>query len=364
MRGAEAISDRTTTAGPRARRLPADHPQLPPERVGVLLINLGTPDATDYWSMRRYLNEFLSDRRVIDYSPWFWQPLLQLVILTKRPFTSGAAYRKIWDRERNDSPLRIITRSQAEKLAARLQAAHPEVTVDWAMRYGNPSTPAVLERMVREGCTRILLMALYPQYASPTTATAYDRAFEALRSMKWQPAVRTLPPYHDHPLYIEVLAQSIRTHLEGLDFEPQKILFSYHGMPLRFLHEGDPYHCHCMKTTRLVKERLGLPDDRVMVVFQSRFGSEEWLQPYLDETLEALPGQGVRRIAVVSPAFVTDCVETLEEIAETGRESFLEAGGERFAYIPCLNDSDRHIDLLETLAREELAGWVGTARDG
>lgn len=345
----------------QARIRPAGHPQLPEQRIGVLLINLGTPDATDYWSMRRYLNEFLSDRRVIDYSPWFWQPLLQLVILSKRPFTSGAAYRRIWDRERNDSPLRIITRSQAEKLAQRLQAAHPEVMVDWAMRYGNPSTPAVLERMVRAGCSRVLLMALYPQYASPTTATAYDRAFEALRQMKWQPAVRTLPPYHDHPLYIEVLSESIQTHLAQLDFAPQKILFSYHGMPLRFLHEGDPYHCHCMKTTRLVKERLGLADDQVMVVFQSRFGSEEWLKPYLDETLVALPQQGVKRIAVVSPAFVADCVETLEEIAEVGRESFLEAGGEKFTYIPCLNDSDRHIDLLESLARNELAGWVKAA---
>lgn len=327
----------------------------------MLLINLGTPDAPDYWSMRRYLSEFLSDRRVIDYSPWFWQPLLQLVILSKRPFTSGAAYWRIWDKERNDSPLRIITRRQAEKLAQRFQHRHPDILVDWAMRYGHPSIPSVIERLLRDGCRRLLLMALYPQYASPTTASAYDRAFAALQQvrMRWQPAVRTLPPYYDHPRYIEVLAESIRHHLAQLDFEPQKILFSYHGMPVRFLRDGDPYHCHCMKTTRLVRERLGLPEERVLVVFQSRFGSEEWLQPYLDATLRELPRRGVKRIAVVSPAFVADCVETLEEIAEVGRESFLAAGGERFAYIPCLNDSDGHIDLLETLAREELAGWLG-----
>jgi ferrochelatase len=360
----EVLERRMERARVEGGPLPADHPSLPPARIGVLLLNLGTPDATDYWSMRRYLSEFLSDPRVIDYPAWLWQPLLQLVILSKRPFSKGKEYEAIWNRELNESPLKTVTRSQAAKLAARLAGRRPEIRVDWAMRYGNPSTPAVLERMVRAGCSRILLMALYPQYASPTTATAYDRAFEALRKMKWQPAVRTLPPYHDHPMYIEVLSESIQAHLAQIDFEPQKILFSYHGMPERFLHEGDPYHCHCMKTTRLVKERLGLADDQVMVVFQSRFGSEEWLKPYLDETLVALPKQGVKRIAVVSPAFVADCVETLEEIAEVGRESFLEAGGEKFSYIPCLNDSDRHIDLLETLARAELAGWLGDACAG
>ncbi len=342
----------------RPAAAPGDHPALATERIGVLLLNLGTPDGTDYWSMRRYLNEFLSDRRVIDYSPLFWQPLLQLVILTKRPFTSGRAYRRIWNRERDESPLKTITRSQAEKLAARLRTTHPGILVDWAMRYGNPSIPSVLERMVEQGCRRLLLMALYPQYAAPSTATAYDRAFTALQRMKWQPAVRTMPSYHDHPTYIAAVADSIRDHLAGLDFEPQLLVMSFHGMPERCLAEGDPYACQCHKTARLVREALGWPEERLMVCFQSRFGSEEWLKPYLDETLERLPKEGITRIAAVSPAFAADCLETLEEIAVEGRRSFLEAGGEAFAYIPCLNDGERHIDLLEELARRELAGWV------
>ncbi len=344
------------TARPAAA--PEDHPPLPKERIGVLLLNLGTPDATDYWSMRRYLNEFLSDRRVIDYSPLYWQPLLQLVILSKRPFTSGRGYRKIWNRERDESPLKTITRSQCEKLAARLRRDHPEILVDWAMRYGNPPIATVLERMVAAGARRLLLMALYPQYAAPSTATAYDKAFAALQRMKWQPAVRTLPSYHDHPGYIAAVADSIRDHLADLDFTPQLLIMSFHGMPERCLAEGDPYACQCHKTARLVREALGWPEERLMVCFQSRFGSEEWLKPYLDETLERLPKEGITKIATVSPAFAADCLETLEEIAVEGRRSFLEAGGEKFTYIPCLNDGDRHIALLEELARRELAGWI------
>ncbi len=338
--------------------LPADHPRLPPARIGVLLLNLGTPDATDYWSMRRYLSEFLSDRRVIDYPAWLWQPLLQLVILSKRPFSKAKEYRAIWNTELDESPLKTVTRSQAAKLAERFAARHPQVLVDWAMRYGNPSIPSVLRRMVEQGCRRVLLMALYPQYAAPTTATAYDKAFDTLKTLKWQPAVRTLGPYHDHPTYIRLLAESIRTHLSGLDFTPDLLLMSYHGVPKRFLLEGDPYHCHCQKTSRLVREALGWPPEKVMVVFQSRFGREEWLQPYLDETLAELPAKGFKKIAVISPAFVTDCLETLEEIATAGKETFLSAGGERFTYIPCLNDTDAHIDLLEELALGELAGWL------
>jgi len=344
------------------RVLPADHPPLKPRKIGVVLLNLGTPDGTDYWSMRRYLNEFLSDRRVIDYSPWFWQPLLQLVILTKRPFSSGHAYETIWNKELDESPLRTITRAQAEKLGQTLAGEDGELMIDWAMRYGNPSIPSVLERLVAEGCDRLLLMALYPQYAAPTTATAYDKAFEALRTMRWQPAVRTMPPYHDEPGYIELIAESVRRHLAGLDFEPEKLVMSYHGLPKRYLLEGDPYHCHCQKTSRLVREALSWPEERVMVCFQSRFGSEAWLQPYLDETLERLPKEGTKRIAVISPAFSTDCVETLEEINQQGRESFLEAGGEKFAYIPCLNDEDGHIGFLADLARRELSGWLGADR--
>jgi protoporphyrin/coproporphyrin ferrochelatase len=345
-------------AGVVAAAVPPDHPRIEPLKTGVVLLNLGTPDATDYWSMRRYLGEFLSDRRVIDYPAWLWQPLLQLVILSKRPTSKGKDYESIWNKELDESPLKTVTRSQSDKLAARLAARSPHLLVDWAMRYGNPSIKSVLDRLVERGCRRLLLMALYPQYAAPTTATAYDKAFDALKQMRWQPAVRTMGPYHDHPRYIEVLARSIRDHLAGLDWQPDLVVFSYHGMPKRLLLSGDPYHCHCQKTTRLVRERLGWPVEKTMVCFQSRFGSEEWLQPYLDKTMEQLPAQGVRSIAVVSPAFATDCLETLEEIQVENREIFLHAGGERFTYIPCLNDGDAHIALIEELALAELGGWL------
>ncbi len=338
--------------------LPPDHPEVPPRRIGVVLLNLGTPDGTDYRSMRRYLSEFLSDRRVIDYSPWLWQPLLQLVVLTRRPFSSGAAYRSIWNEDRDESPLRTITRSQAEKLASALAGRHPGIVVDWAMRYGNPAIGPVLERMVAGGCDRVALMALYPQYAAPTTATAYDKAFEALMKMRRQPAIRTMGPYHDDPGYIDLLARSIERHLATLDWTPERLIVSYHGLPRRYLMSGDPYHCMCQKTTRLVRERLGWSEQRIMTCFQSRFGPEEWLQPYLDQTLEHLPREGTKRIAVISPAFVADCVETLEEIDQEGRQSFLAAGGEKFTYIPCLNDDDAHIDFLATLAEREISGWV------
>jgi protoporphyrin/coproporphyrin ferrochelatase len=351
-----AVLDRVAEAGISERA--ADHPVVVPDRVGVLLLNLGTPDGTSYRPMRRYLSEFLSDRRVIDYSPWLWQPLLQLVILSRRPQSSGHGYAKIWNTERDESPLKTVTRAQAEKLADRLEAASPKIMVDWAMRYGNPSTPAVLERMVTAGCRKVLLMALYPQYSSASTASAYDKAFTALMTMRWQPAIRTMPPYHDHPLYIELLARSVREHLAGLDWEPQLLIMSYHGLPKRYLLEGDPYHCHCQKTSRLVREALGWAPEQVMVCFQSRFGREEWLQPYLDVTLDELPSRGIKRIAVISPAFASDCLETLEEIDVQNRERFLAAGGEQFTYIPCLNDSDAHIGLLEELALDEMCGWV------
>ena len=344
------------TAKPAEKAVPAEPRRG--EGVGVLLINLGTPDATDYWSMRRYLSEFLSDRRVIDYSPWFWQPLLQLVILTRRPFTSGRAYREIWNRERDEGPLKTYTRNQAEKLQQRLAAIAPGITVDWAMRYGRPSIPDVLAAMTARGCRRILAMALYPQYAAASTATAYDRLFGALQGMKWQPAVRTLPPYFDHPGYIAALARRVTDHLARLDFEPQLLLTSYHGMPARSVEEGDPYYHQCLVTSEQLRRALGWPEERILVCFQSRFGSEEWLKPYLDETLEELPQRGIRRIAVISPAFAADCLETLEEIAISGRDRFVAAGGEAFTYIPCLNDGEDHIALLEELARRELAGWI------
>jgi protoporphyrin/coproporphyrin ferrochelatase len=364
---AAAVLDRAreeADAGPAPARaatgpLPADHPPVVEGKVGVLLLNLGTPEGTSYWPMRRYLSEFLSDRRVIDYPPWLWQPLLQLVILSRRPRTSGHAYEQIWNKELDESPLKTVTRAQAERLGERLRARFGAgVVVDWAMRYGQPSTASVIERMVGQGCRRLALMALYPQYAAPTTATAYDKAFEALARVRWQPSVRTMAPYFDRPTYIRLLAESVRDHLAMLDWEPELLVLSYHGLPKRYLLEGDPYHCQCQKTTRLVREALGWGPERVMTCFQSRFGREEWLQPYLDETLGALPGRGVKRVAVISPAFAADCLETLEEIDVQNRELFLKAGGERFAYIPCLNDGDGHIDLLQELALDELAGWV------
>jgi ferrochelatase len=343
---------------PKESPLPDGHPRVEAARIGVVLLNLGTPEGTSYWPMRRYLSEFLSDRRVIDYPRWLWQPLLQLVILSKRPLTSGHAYASIWNTDLDESPLKTITRAQAEGLAARLEGRFPGVAVDWAMRYGQPATGAVLERLVARGCRRLVMMALYPQYSASTTATAYDKAFEALARMRWQPAVRTMPPYFDRPAYARLLADSVRDHLAMLDWEPELLVMSYHGLPKRYLLEGDPYHCHCQKTSRLVREELGWPEGRVMTCFQSRFGREEWLQPYLDVTLEELPKRGVKRVAVISPAFASDCIETLEEIDVQNRERFLKAGGEHFAYIPCLNDSEGHIDLLEELAADELAGWA------
>lgn len=342
-----------------AGHLPAGHPPVLSERIGVILANLGTPDATDYWSMRRYLNEFLSDRRVIDAPRWFWQPLLQGVILTKRPFSSGANYRKIWNAEKDESPLRTITRDQTEALAATLRERHGDrIVVDYAMRYGNPSTASVIERLAREGCRRIVFFPLYPQYSATTTATANDEAFRALMTLRWQPALRTVPAYFDHPLYIEALAQSVEEALAGLPERPDVIVTSYHGMPERYLTEGDPYHCHCMKTTRLLRERLGPDAGEIVVTFQSRFGREEWLKPYTVEEVARLAQAGKRRIAILAPVFSADCVETLEEIREEIRHSFEAAGGEEFTYIPCLNARPAHIEMMAAIVERELAGWV------
>ncbi len=338
---------------------PAEHPRLPPARVGVVLANLGTPDATDYWSMRRYLNEFLSDRRVIDVPRWFWQPLLQLVILSKRPFSSGENYRKIWNTDRDESPLLTTTRAQAEAVAAEMAALHGDrVIVDFAMRYGNPSTASVIERLRAKGCERLLFFPLYPQYSAPTTATANDQAFRVLMGLRWQPAVRTVPAYHDHPLYIEALARSVEAACAALPSPPDVLVTSYHGMPERYLREGDPYHCHCRKTTRLLVERLGPAAGEVVVAFQSRFGREEWLKPYTVEEVARLARAGRKRIAVVAPAFSADCVETLEEINGEIRHAFLEAGGEEFTYIPCLNADPAHIAMIVTILEQELSGWV------
>ncbi|EWG98811.1 ferrochelatase [Halomonas sp. BC04] len=336
----------------------ADHPPVAKPKIGILLANLGTPDATDYWSMRRYLNEFLSDKRVVDYPDWKWQPLLQLIILTKRPFSSGKAYRGIWNTENDESPLLTITRQQTHKIAEGLEALYgDEVVVDFCMRYGNPSTDSVLRRMQAQGCERILFFPLYPQYASPTTATANDQAFRTLMKLKWQPAFRTVPAYFDEPAYLDALAASVEEAYAVAESRPEVLVASYHGVPKRYLMEGDPYHCQCQKTTRLLKERLGWPDDAIVTAFQSKFGPEEWVGPATVEHVAELARRGHKHIAVVSPAFSADCVETLEEIEEEIKESFLDAGGERFTYIPCLNDRDDHIAALIAVIRRELSGW-------
>ncbi len=339
--------------------MPADHPPVKPEKIGVLLANLGTPDGYDYWSMRRYLSEFLSDRRVIDYNPWFWQPLLQLVILSKRPFSSGAAYKSIWNHEANESPLMTITKLQTEKFRAVMRERYGDrVVVDFCMRYGNPSTKTKTRALVEQGCRKILFFPLYPQYAGATTATANDEFSRILGAEKWQPSVRTVPAYFDRAGYIDALAQSVERAYGGLEGPPDILVCSYHGLPKRYLTEGDPYHCHCQKTTRLLQERLGWKDSQIITTFQSRFGPEEWLQPYTVEEVARLAASGKKKIAVIAPAFSADCIETLEEINEEIRVSFEGAGGEEFTYIPCLNDDDAHIEALTDIIGENLKGWI------
>ena len=341
----------------RAVRLPADHAPVVAGKIGVLLVNLGTPEGTSYWPMRRYLSEFLSDRRVIEWSPLFWQPILQGIVLSVRPKKSGRLYASIWNRERNESPLRTFTRAQAEKLAAEL-AGETEIVVDWAMRYGRPSIAERLDALKAKGAERVLLFPLYPQYSATTTATVNDKAFDALKAMRWQPALRTVPPYFDEPVYIDALAESIERHFVALDFEPEVLIASYHGLPKSYFEKGDPYHCHCQKTSRLLMERLGWRAGRLLTTFQSRFGPEEWLQPYTDKTVERLASEGVKRIAIVNPGFVADCLETLEEIAVQNREIFLHNGGEKFSHVPCLNDSPAGMRVITSVVLRELRGWL------
>ena len=344
----------------RLAHAPANHPKVKKAKVGVLLANLGTPDGYDYWSVRRYLNEFLSDKRVVDISDWIWQPLLQLIILTKRPFTSGANYKLIWNHDKNESPLLTITRDQTTKIAAQLAGVYGEdVMVDFAMRYGNPTTESKVRMMVEAGCEKILFFPLYPHYAGATSATANDAFFRALMKEKRQPAARVVAEYFDHPLYIEALAQSVERVYAGLDRRPDVLVTSYHGMPKRYLMEGDPYHCQCAKTSRLLRERLGWDKGAIDLTFQSVFGREEWLKPYTVEHVAELAKAGKKNIAVMAPAFSADCIETLEEINGEIRESFMHAGGEVFTYIPCLNDEAPHIAALVQVIRDNLAGWVG-----
>jgi ferrochelatase len=329
---------------------PPDHPPIQTRKVGVLLINLGTPDEASPKAVRRYLAEFLSDKRVVEIPSLLWQPILRGIILTTRPKKSAHAYGLVW--REDGSPLAAFTRAQA---AALKDAFGPDVIVDWAMRYGNPAIADRLAAMKASGCDRILIAPLYPQYCAATTATANDKAFAALAGMRWQPAIRTLPPYHDDPAYIDALAVSVRASLATLGFEPQAIVASFHGMPQRTLELGDPYHCHCQKTARLLGEALGKD---TIVTFQSRFGRAKWLEPATDATLAALPAQGIERVAIVAPGFSADCLETLEELNIRGRESFLGAGGTDFAYLPCLNDSPESVSMLTTIMSRELAGWT------
>jgi ferrochelatase len=327
-------------------------------RVGVLLVNLGTPDATDYWSMRRYLKEFLSDRRVIEVPRAIWWPILNGIILTTRPGRKGRDYASIWNTERDESPLRTITRSQAEKLAERLAPTSDRLVVDWAMRYGNPSIASRLEALTAAGCERILVVPLYPQYAAATTATVADKAFDALKAMRWQPAVRIAPPWHDEPVYVEALAASLKADLAALDWEPEVIVASFHGIPKSYFEKGDPYYCHCAKTMRLLRAATGLDETRLRMTFQSRFGKAEWLKPYTDHTIAELARSGVRRLAVITPGFAADCLETIEEIGVENAEIFHAAGGEKFHRVACLNDAPGGLDVIETVVRRELGGWI------
>ncbi len=337
--------------------LPPDHPPIPSRRIGVLLVNLGTPDATDYWSMRRYLKEFLSDRRVIEENRLKWWLVLNLIILTVRPARKGRDYDKIWNKDRNESFLKTITRSQSDKIGEAL-SGDSRILVDWAMRYGNPSIKSRLDAMQQAGCDRILIVPLYPQYAAATSATVCDKAFEALTQMRWQPSVRIAPAYFDRPAYIEALATSLEENFAKLTFKPDVILASFHGMPQEYLEKGDPYYCQCHATARLLRERLKLDDKQLMMTFQSRFGPAEWLKPYTDATVKALAERGVKNLAVITPGFSSDCLETLEEIAMENAEIFRHAGGENFAAIPCLNDSPGGIAVIRDVVMRELQGWL------
>jgi len=326
----------------------------------VLLVNLGTPEATDYWSMRRYLKEFLWDRRVIEAPRWLWWPILNFIILMRRPSVKGKDYASIWNNERDEGPLKTITRAQSEKLGAAMSimANQRPVVVDWAMRYGKPSIAHRLAHLQSEGCDRILLVPLYPQYCAATSATVCDKAFDALKTMRWQPTLRVAAPYYEDPAYIDALAASTRASLAKLDFTPEVILASFHGIPQEYFDKGDPYFCHCAKTTRLLREALGLSSEQLRMTFKSRFGVAQWLKPYTDQKVQALGAAGVKRMAIITPGFAADCLETLEEIGVENAEYFHEAGGEKFAHLPCLNDTDEGMKALEAVTRRELMGWV------
>ncbi len=330
--------------------LPIDHPPVATPKVGVLLVNLGTPDEPTTPAVKRYLKQFLSDRRVVEIPPLLWQPILRAIILNTRPQKSAEAYAKVWTEK--GSPLAFFTAGQAEALQERMTGI---ADVRYAMRYGNPSVADQLAAMKAAGCNRILIAPLYPQYSGATTGTVLDEAYATLTAMRWHPAIRTLPAYHDDARYIGALKASIEASLAKLDFVPDALVISFHGMPERTLHLGDPYHCHCQKTARLLSEAMGRD---LVVSFQSRFGRAKWLEPATDDTLMKLAREGTKKIAIFAPGFSVDCLETLEELAMQGHEQFEEAGGTHYAYLPCLNDSNIGMDMLEQIIGQELAGWI------
>ena len=327
-----------------------DHPDIKFGKTGVILINLGTPDSTGWWDIRKYLKEFLSDKRVIEVNPIFWKIILNLFILTFRPSKTAKAYKEIWMNDINKSPLRFFTEMQTKKLNEKFKKEN--LVIDFAMRYGNPSIKSKIEKMQKDGCEKLIIFPLYPQYASPTTATVCDEVFRVLMKMRWQPAIQVIPHYESEPLYIDALVNSIKKKLNEIDWKPDLIVASYHGIPKKYFEKGDPYHCYCHKTTRLISEKF--KEIKIITTFQSRFGPQEWLQPYTDKTLEKLPLEGNKKVLVISPGFASDCVETLEEISLQGKESFEKSGGDKFEFIPCLNDNDDHIELLEHLVKKNL----------
>ena len=327
-----------------------NHPNIKYGKTGILLINLGTPDSTSWWDIRKYLKEFLSDKRVIEVNPVLWQILLNLFILNFRPSKTAHAYKKIWFKETNESPLRYYTRHQTQKLKQKIKSEN--VLIDFAMRYGNPSIKSKLKQLKKAGCENIIILPLYPQYAAATTATVCDEVYRTLMQMRWQPSLQVIPHYESEPLYITSLVKSIEKKIKSINWKPELITTSYHGIPKKYFDKGDPYHCYCHKTTRLIKEKFNLID--IQLTFQSRFGPQEWLTPYTDKTLKSLPEKGIKNLLIICPGFASDCVETLEEIDIQGREIFLSSGGKNFDLIPCLNDSSDHIDLFEKLIRKYL----------
>jgi ferrochelatase len=334
---------------------PVQHPDVKNGKIGVLLINLGTPEGTDYKSLRVYLKEFLTDKRVIEWSPWKWYPILFGIVLNTRPQKVGKAYKSIWNNGLNESYLRTFTRNQASLIAEKFND-NDNIIIDWAMRYGKPSVADRVDALQRAGCERIVIFPLYPQYAAATSASVNDAVYRKLLTMRWQPAIRTVPPYYDDPVYIDALYNSVTQHLGNISWMPEVIVASFHGIPQSYFDKGDPYYCHCMKTARLLRERLGMSKEQLIVTFQSRFGPEEWIKPYTDKTIQSLAESGVKKIAVITPGFVSDCLETLEEIAVENRDYFMEHGGEEFTFIPCLNDSELGIKVLESVLLKEMCG--------